>query len=173
MGEDTRQTGLTIGEAARLLRISPEGVRKRIKRGQLKAYKVDNRWLVVLDGHDKPPNVPDKPVEDQSGTGWIIHQQLIAHLQDEVAYLRSQLNEQLSVKDAQIGKLLDDIEFWREQVRYKELQIAQLHDRVIELPSPEEPEPDEQEPEPQPAAAPAAESGNVLSRFWRWVVGGE
>jgi hypothetical protein len=82
-------------------------------------------------------------------------------------------DHQLSEKDEQVRALLADLEGWREQVRYKELQVAQLHDRVIELPSPEEPEPDEQEPEPQPAAAPAAESGNVLSRFWRWVVGGE
>jgi hypothetical protein len=173
MGEDTRQTGLTIGETARRLRISPEGVRKRIKRGQLKAYKVDNRWLVVLDGHDNPLDMPDKPVEDQSGTGWLAYQQLIDHLQGEVAYLRSQLNEQLSVKDAQICRLLEDIESWREQVRYKELQIAQLQDRLIQLPSVEEPEPTEQgSEETEPPAAQAADGGNALSRFWSWFVGG-
>jgi hypothetical protein len=62
---------------------------------------------------------------------------------------------------------------WREQVRYKELQIAQLQDRMIQLPSPEEPEPTEQGSEgPEPAAAQAGESGNVVSRFWRWFVGG-
>ena len=174
MGEDIRQTGLTIGETARRLRISPEGVRKRIKRGQLKAYKVDNRWLVVLDGYDNPLDLPDKPVEDQSGTGWLAYQQLIDHLQGEVAYLRSQLNEQLSVKDAQIGKLLEDIKSWREQVRYKELQIAQLQDRMIQLLPTEEPEPTEQKSDQAvPAAAQAAGSENVLSRFWRWFVGGD
>jgi hypothetical protein len=74
----------------------------------------------------------------------------------------------------EIGKLNVDIEAWREQVRYKELQIAQLQDRMIQVPSPEEPQPTEQEPElSQPAAAQAAESGNVLRRFWRWFVGGE
>jgi hypothetical protein len=51
------------------------------------------------------------------------------------------------VKDQQIQKLYEDIESWREQVRYKELQLARLQDRVIELPSPEEAEPTEQKPE--------------------------
>ena len=77
------------------------------------------------------------------------------------------------MKDQQIQKLYEDIESWREQVRYKELQIAQLQDRMIPLPSPEEPEPTEQgSEEPEPPAAQAA-SGNVLQRFWSWFVGKE
>ena len=106
-------------------------------------------------------------------------QHFVRHRRD-VAFtdeqLRSQLqakDQQLTAKDMQIAKLYEDIESWREQVRYKELQIAQLQDRMIQLPSPEEPEPTEQGSEvPEPAAAQAGESGNVVSRFWRWFVGG-
>jgi hypothetical protein len=78
-------------------------------------------------------------------------------------------DHQLSEKDEQIRALLADLEGWREQVRYKELQVAQLHDRVIELPSPEEAEPTEQEP----GLSQPGESGNVLQRFWHWLGGGE
>jgi hypothetical protein len=55
------------------------------------------------------------------------------------------------MKDQQIQKLYEDIESWREQMRYKELQIAQLQDRMIPLPSPEEPEPTEQQHKQQAA----------------------
>jgi hypothetical protein len=85
-----------------------------------------------------------------------------------------QLAVQLGVKDQQIQKLYEDIESWREQVRYKELQIAQLQDRIIPLPSPEEPEPPEQGSEiAEPPVGQAGENGNAISRFWRWFVGGE
>jgi hypothetical protein len=51
-----------------------------------------------------------------------------------------------------------------EQVRYKDLLIARLEDRLIQLPPPE---PTEQKPELlQPG-----ESGNVLSQFWHWFIG--
>jgi ribosome assembly protein YihI (activator of Der GTPase) len=105
---------------------------------------------------------------------------LIQELRSEVEFLRSQLQEQLAAKDRQIAekdqqleRLLTDIEGWREQVRYKELQLAQAQERVIELPFPEEHQPTEQEAElsrPDTVQAPA--SGNALQRFWRWFVGG-
>ena len=41
---------VSIGEAAQILRISTEAVRKRIKRGSLKAHKdTEGQWLVDLD----------------------------------------------------------------------------------------------------------------------------
>jgi predicted nuclease with TOPRIM domain len=99
-------------------------------------------------------------------------EQLIAQLQSEVVFLREQLTQQIATKeqqlaekDQQLKELLSANAAWREQVRYKELQLARLQDRVIELPSPEEAEPTEQEPElSQPG-----ESGNVLRRFWHYL----
>ena len=42
--------GLDIGEAAARLGITVTALRKRIQRGSVYAYKVDDRWRVVLDG---------------------------------------------------------------------------------------------------------------------------
>jgi hypothetical protein len=69
-------------------------------------------------------------------------------------------------KDEQIRELLADIASWREQVRYKELQLAQLQDRMIQLPSPEEPESTEQTNEQsEPDAVQAAASRNAVSWY--------
>lgn len=66
--EDVRGK-VDIKTAAQMLGLSPEGVRKRIQRGLLKAEKVENRWLVVLptrleDVRGKLEDNPDK-VGDQ------------------------------------------------------------------------------------------------------------
>jgi hypothetical protein len=44
-----------IAEASRVLGISREGVRQRIRRGQLAATKVDGQWWIVLPEHDVAP----------------------------------------------------------------------------------------------------------------------
>ena len=49
---DSHSTGLELPTAARVLRISPDALRKRIERGKVQAYKEDGRWLVVLDSAD-------------------------------------------------------------------------------------------------------------------------
>ena len=165
---------ISLTEAASLLGISEDAVKKRIRAGTLRGKKVGRRWMVLQESIRKVSgNSPDAMTL------------LLDKLSGEVAYLRShlteqlaakdqQLREQLSVKDQQIQKLYEDIESWREQVRYKELQIARLQDRMIPLPSPEEPEPTRQASEVrEPAAAQTAGSENVLSRFWRWFVGGD
>jgi hypothetical protein len=165
------------------LGITEDAVRKRIKTGTLSGRKVGRTWIVYLDGLQKP-----------SRNGSARSELLTKQLQADMAFLQSQLvakdqhlseweqqfreqlvakDEQLSRKDEQIRKLQEDVEGWREQVRYKELQIAQLQDRMIQLPSPEEAEPTEQGSEvPERAVPQTAASGNVVSRFWRWFVGG-
>jgi hypothetical protein len=44
-----RQDGIPIAEAATLLDLSQEAVRKRIQRGTLAGYKRDGGWFVLLD----------------------------------------------------------------------------------------------------------------------------
>jgi hypothetical protein len=59
-----------------------------------------------------------------------------------------------------------------EHANEKELQVAQLQDRLIQLPSAEEPEPTEQGSERgEPLTAQSEESRNAISRFWHWFVG--
>jgi excisionase family DNA binding protein len=181
-GVDEKGTPISITEAADRLGISEDGVRKRIKKGQLRGIKSGKSWQVFLE--------PLESIQNGSGTSGTSlspsrNRQsdtdlLIQELRSEVEFLRSQLQEQLAAKDRQIAEkdqqlecLLTDIEGWREQVRYKELQLAQAQERVIELPFPEEHQPTEQEAElsrPDTVQAPA--SGNALQRFWRWFVGG-
>jgi hypothetical protein len=61
-------------------------------------------------------------------------------LKEHIEFLKGQL----VVKDGQLANPLTDVESWREQVRYKELQVAQLQDRMIPLPFRKESESTEQ-----------------------------
>ncbi len=57
---DRRQDGIPIAEAARLLGLSQEAVRKRLLRATLPGYKQDEHWYVLLDGpHAAPGHRPD------------------------------------------------------------------------------------------------------------------
>ena len=84
---------MTIDEAARLLGISREAVRKRIKRGTLKAKKdKSGRWAVEV-----PDDIPD--------TGQDTSSKLVQVLQDEINYLR----EENRIKDRIIHNLTEKI----------------------------------------------------------------
>ncbi len=171
MAMEEQEHYISTTEAAIRLRISEDAVRKRIKIGSLSGKKVGKKWLVSLESLQKPSRNGHAADTDL----------LLQQLREDVSFLKEQLitkdqqlsekDHQLSEKDEQLRALLSDLEGWREQVRYKELQVAQLQDRIIHVSSLEEPEPPEQETEPQPAAAQGEESGNVLRRFWHWFVG--
>ncbi len=49
-----RQDGTPLAEASLSLGLSPEAARKRLQRGTLEGYKVDNQWYVVLPRQDAP-----------------------------------------------------------------------------------------------------------------------
>ncbi len=80
----TRQR-VTTREAADILGISVEAVRKRIERGQLEHEREDNRVFVYLD-------------EDQTESGHEVEgkgtKPLVESLQDQVEYLRDQLERE-------------------------------------------------------------------------------
>jgi hypothetical protein len=94
---DSTHDRVDIAAAATRLGITPDGVRKRIKRGQLGAYQVDGRTYVVLDGqtdrHDNP-NGHDSTRHDSrqdNATATEPDRQLLARLEDEVRFLRGEL----------------------------------------------------------------------------------
>ena len=79
--------GLDIGQAAAALGVSVDVVRKRVRRGNLRAYKVDGRWKVVLptvqeavqgNGQDSPGDNGLDHGQDSNGRA-----ALIAQLQTE------------------------------------------------------------------------------------------
>ncbi len=118
--------GLDIGEAAERLGITVTALRKRIKRGSVYAYKVDDRWRVVLDG-DQAGGQPGHPGPDTNGqpSGHPDGQAVVQVYEALVAQLRTEngrLVEQLAVKD--------------EQLRQANVIIAQLTQRPPELAAP-------------------------------------
>jgi excisionase family DNA binding protein len=96
--ETSRDTTITVTEAAQRLQVTEDAVRKRLQRGTLKGVKTGGTWDVIetealkdatptgtARTHDtvsgRPGNVPD--ATDSA---------LVQHLQGEVEYLRGELS---------------------------------------------------------------------------------
>jgi len=97
---DTDRTAVTIAEAARVLGLSTDAVRKRLQRGTLAGAKIGDGWRVFLD--DAVPDADDptrqrpdvsSPRPDVDRRAAVAPDAMVAHLRDEVAYLREQLGE--------------------------------------------------------------------------------
>lgn len=98
-------TGVGIAEAARLLGISPNAVKMRLKRSSLQGYKKGGIWQVVLadSGRDRPPTseptplrpgsrpTPPDPGATPSGESVTMAHELLT----EVDRQRTQLEEQV------------------------------------------------------------------------------
>ena len=96
-GQDMEgRTGYTVEQAADILGISKDAVRKRIARDTLEATKgEDGTWTVFLDS-----GVQDK-TDDQDSHFW----ELIQDQQQEIERLRQELQQ----KDEWISKLIERI----------------------------------------------------------------
>lgn len=131
--------GVDISEAAKILGISVEATRKRLQRGSLQGYKVDDRWYIVLDVQDMKSRTRPEEDSDTSGTesendqdtnedvqGDILaYQQMVESLQGEISFLRQELSART------------------EENRRKDHIIAGLTQRIPELPSADQQEPGE------------------------------
>lgn len=85
---DKGQDELALSEAARILGITPEAIRKRIQRGDMVGEKRGGRWYVRLSNRDRTALQPG-----QDGA--------LGELRARVASLEGQLE----AKDRQIGEL--------------------------------------------------------------------
>ena len=128
MDVDRRLEQVDIATAATRLGMSLDGVRKRIKRGHLRGGKVDNRWYVVLpveqttstdslDSLDKQVDTPEQTRSPAEDTASRSIQKLIAILEEEVVFLRRELDART------------------EELRRKDHIIAALTQRLPPLPS--------------------------------------
>jgi transposase len=108
--------GVPISEAAVRLGMSENAVRKRIRRKSLPAYKVDDRWYVVLDGLASDQATARSVGQDARD------RELTDQLRSEVAFLRGQVE----VKDR-------EIEEWMRQAQQQRLMIARLESLVLGL----------------------------------------
>ena len=148
---------MTVAQAAAALGITEGAVRSRIKRGTLPTTKEKGTLFVLLgdgtSGANQPPNIGGPG--DQS--------ELIASLQDQVRYLREQLDAEREART--------------DERRRHDTIVAQLTSRIpsIEAPSEarESPEPgEEQQGRSQPHPATGGAQEGVRRSWWRRVFGG-
>ena len=103
---------VTIGEAASILGVSTEALRKRIKRGTLKAHKNGGgQWLVDLDGTEARESTND-------GSDGGVHDVTTDILRPSGA-----------VEDA----LRDEVTFLREEISFLHQEVARLDTIIIAL----------------------------------------
>ncbi len=84
--------GLPVGEAAALLGISAPALRKRIKRGSVRAYKVDGEWRVIVQSPAQTERDAGDPGNVTIGEA-VAQAARIQHLEDEVTFLRGLVAE--------------------------------------------------------------------------------
>ena len=156
---------VAVGEAARLLGISKDAVRMRIRRGTLRAEKTDNRVYVWMDDDAYGDHNAVHPQDEVEGSA------RAEELREQVLYLREQLDREREART--------------EERRRHDTIIAQLTQanaalasRVPELEAPrgqaEAPETVEEGPEraePRSAAG-GAQEGAQRRPWWRRVFGG-
>jgi len=123
---------LEIGEAARILGISTEAVRKRIKRGSLKAQKNGGgQWLVILDESRLAAGHPDNGgdgVQDAAGVATALN------------LVRSSAAIEETLRD-EVDVLRDEVSFLREEISRLDTIIMSLTQNVKLLEAPRQAQP--------------------------------
>ncbi len=151
-------TQVTVEEAAKLLGLSGNAVRKRVERGSLPSVKVDGIRYVLLDG-DMSQHVNDTPT-DMSGD--------ISLMQEHLDSMREQ-----------IDYLKDVIERRDEEIRRRDHLLAAALERIpaLEEASPEPRDARETASDLKPGVDPqgddAGPKASVSRRsWWRRLFGG-
>jgi hypothetical protein len=111
---------VTVADAARLMGLSAEAVRMRIKRGTLASEKIDSTVYVYLESD--PTRSKTEQTEDPTTDQTPDQTELVDALRSEVAFLREELKSREEVR--------------AEENRRKDTIIAQLTQRIPELESP-------------------------------------
>src|SRR5215210_5728109 len=90
-----KQDGISIVEAAALLGITPEVVRKSLQRGNLPGYTHDNRWIVLLPELDTNQTPASSEQDGKQDTSWTEQDAALTRLgeryESEIAFLRQEL----------------------------------------------------------------------------------
>lgn len=110
---------VTIGEAAGILGVSTEALRKRIKRGTIKAQKNGGgQWLVVLDGAEAQESTNDGSNGGVQTANGGVH--------DVTTDI---LKPSGPVEDA----LRDEVTFLRDEISFLRQEVARLDTIIITL----------------------------------------
>jgi hypothetical protein len=101
---------VSLKEAAVRLGISPDAIRKRLERGTLHGEKRAGRWRVFLEpdaevdasgdlDQDATPDARRTPLDASQDSA------LVAHLEQEITYLRQQLDHQTRITAGLVEQL--------------------------------------------------------------------
>ena len=98
---DPRQTAMTVADAAHALGLTSDAIRAKIRRGTMSGFKAaDDTWRVIVDlpGDTTATDHGQTPDTTPTGRGQTATDpptdapiDLIDHMQDEIAYLRTEL----------------------------------------------------------------------------------
>lgn len=117
-----KNSGVPLVEAARRLGLTVDGVRKRIQRGTITAYKREDRWFIVLDGNkdsSADAEADDGKEDEDSGqdgskdTTNTVSTIAVTALSEALAALR--------------GEMTDREAFLRAQLETRDREISELH----------------------------------------------
>ena len=103
-------------EASRLVGVSPDTVRKWIKRGKIRARKVEGRWLIERDSLPDVSRTKQDSVQDRDGT-----------------IVLSERDNRLAEPEDRIRELERDKVVLQERVRDLERDKAYLQERIVTL----------------------------------------
>jgi hypothetical protein len=111
---------VTVPEAAAILKITPDAVRSRLRRGTLRKDQAPGGTvLVVLDGDGLSDQSTDRPTDRTT-----------------VAYINA-LKSQIETLTSELGAWKKVVEEWKEESRRKNTIIMSLTQRIPELPPPD------------------------------------
>ena len=109
-----------IGEAARRLGITTDGVRKRLKRGQLRGGKTeDGRWFVVFEAESTPVLDAESDLDNEPDPSSMIVDRLLDKLDERDRRIEALERERFELA-GRLGYFQAQIEEARERIRMLE-----------------------------------------------------
>jgi hypothetical protein len=146
-----------VAEAAQLLGLTVDAVRKRLQRGRLAGIKIDGEWLVMLDRPtvvqgDSPPRSTQDGTQDSAQD----------RVRDRTGVRSGQRHRtgQRSPGAELVEQLRSEIAYLRDQVAKQDELLLAFAQGTSRLPAPAD--------EPSPASEPGARRFR-LRLPWAWV----
>ena len=163
---DVGVESLTIADAAARLGIAPDAVRKRIRRGSLRAVKVDGTWRVLFDPGEGTAGTQDTGVQAAAGPPETsvpaavedseaveAYRELVSSLRDQVDFLRRELESRSR-----------ELEGRAEEVRRRDVLLDAMAQRLRQLPPPAD-RPEDYRTVLQASVVPAEEMGRLKAEL--------
>ena len=120
-----------IGEAARRLGITTDGVRKRLKRGQLRGGKTgDGRWYVIFEAESTPVLDSESDLDNEPDPSSMIVDRLLDKLDER--------DRQLDERDRRIETLERERFELAGRLGYFQAQVEEARERIRLLEAPRE-----------------------------------